>query len=73
MNRLIDLSGPLYEGMWSYSNLLDLKDGLPEFEGKRVATIPTDGYEAYGYRLSSLTGSYIETGRHMIEDAAGAK
>ena len=69
MSKSIDLSGPLYEGMWSYSSLLDLKDGLPEFECKRVATIATDGYEAYGYRLSSLTGSYIETGRHMIEDA----
>ena len=49
MNRLIDLSGPLYEGMWSYSSLLDLKDGLPEFECKRVATIATDGIR--GVRL----------------------
>ena len=39
MSKLFDLSGPLYEGMWSYSRLLDLKDSLPEFECKRVATV----------------------------------
>ena len=32
-------------------------------------SIAAEGYEAYGYRLSSLTGSYIETGRHMIANA----
>ena len=26
MSKLFDLSGPLYEGMWSYSSLLDLKE-----------------------------------------------
>ena len=66
MSKLIDLSGPLYEGMWSYSSLLDLKDGLPEFECKRLATVEADGFEAFGYRLSSITGTYIETGAHML-------
>ena len=69
MSNLIDLSGPLYEGMWSYSSLLDLKDGLPEFECQRLATVEADGFEAFGYRLSSLTGTYIETGAHMLEGA----
>jgi kynurenine formamidase len=64
MSKLIDLSGPLYEGMWSY-NVLPGMD-VPEFAGHRVAEISSHGYEAYGYRLASLTGSYIETGRHMI-------
>ena len=66
MSKLIDLSGPLYEGMWSYSGLLDLKDGLPEFECRRLATVEADGFEAFGYRLSSITGTYIETGAHML-------
>jgi kynurenine formamidase len=69
MSKLIDLSGPLYEGMWSYSRLLDLRSPLPEFGCEQLATIAADGFEAFGYRLSSLTGSYIETGRHMLEDA----
>jgi len=67
MSTLFDLSGPLYEGMWSYNALLNLKDGLPEFECKRLATVATDGFEAFGYRLSSITGTYIETGAHMLE------
>ena len=37
------------------------------FAAEQIAHIPDQGYEAYGYRLASLTGSYIETGRHMIE------
>jgi kynurenine formamidase len=69
MNKLIDLSGPLYEGMWSYNILSDLAGRLPEFGCEQLAEIATEGYEAYGYRLSSLTGSYIETGRHMIAGA----
>ena len=69
MSKLFDLSGPLYEGMWSYSSLLDLKDGLPEFECKRLAAVEADGFEAFGYRLSSITGTYIETGAHMLAGA----
>jgi kynurenine formamidase len=69
MSKLIDLSGPLYEGMWNYNALLNLKEPLPEFGYQQLAAIGVDGFEAFGYRLSSLTGSYIETGRHMLEDA----
>ena len=29
MSKSIDLSGPLYEGMWSYSSLLNLKRRIP--------------------------------------------
>ena len=69
MSKSIDLSGPLYEGMWSYGSLLDLKDGLPDFECKRLAAVEVDGFEAFGYRLSSITGTYIETGAHMLAGA----
>jgi kynurenine formamidase len=69
MGKLTDLSGPLYEGMWSYNLLLGLENGLPEFECKRVATVEVNGYEAFGYRLSSITGTYIETGAHMLPGA----
>ena len=65
MSKLIDLSGPLYEGMWSYNMLPGMN--VPEFAAEMLAQIPSHGYEAYGYRVASLTGSYIETGRHMIE------
>jgi len=69
MTQVFDLSGPLYEGMWSYNILLDLKSPLPEFGCERLAAIAADGFEAFGYRLSSITGTYIETGAHMLLDA----
>ena len=73
MSKVIDLSGPLYEGMWSYSSLLDLKDGSRSSSCKRLAAIEADGFEAFGYRLSSITGTYIETGAHMLDGRAGAE
>jgi len=69
MSTVIDLSGPLYEGMWSYNALPDLAGRLPEFECERLAAVEADGFEAFGYRLSSLTGTYIETGAHMLAGA----
>lgn len=66
MSRTIDLSGPLYEGMWSYRVLSGIPDALPRFGCERIATRETHGFEAFDYRLSSITGCYIETGGHML-------
>jgi arylformamidase len=66
MSHVIDLSGPLYEGMWSYRGLAGIPDGLPAFSCDRIAEVASDGFEAFAYRLSSITGTYIETGAHML-------
>jgi kynurenine formamidase len=55
--------------MWSYNILPDLAGRLPEFGCDRLAAIEADGFEAFGYRLSSITGTYIETGAHMLMGA----
>jgi kynurenine formamidase len=66
MARILDLSGPLYPGMWDYRGLAGIPDTLPAFGCERIAAVETDGFEAFDYRLSSITGSYIETGGHML-------
>jgi kynurenine formamidase len=66
MSQIVDLSGPLYEGMWSYRGLTGIPDSLPPFASERIAAVDTHGFEAFAYRMSSITGTYIETGGHML-------
>jgi arylformamidase len=68
MSKIIDLSGPLYNGMWSYNMLSTLGAGLPEFRTEQLATLDKQGFEAFGYSLSSITGTYIENAGHMLAD-----
>ena len=69
MSKIIDLSGPLDEGLWSYNALAGFRPRLPDLAVEQVATLDRDGFEAFRFELSSLTGSYIETGRHMLAEA----
>lgn len=67
MSHIFDLSGPLYNGMWSYNELSTLGAGLPDFHVGQLATLEKQGFEAFGYALSSITGTYIENAGHMLE------
>jgi kynurenine formamidase len=67
MRRIIDLSGPLYPGMWSYNVLQGLGVLLPEFTAEIIARRDRQGFEAFSFSLGTLTGTYIETGAHMLE------
>lgn len=67
MSKVIDLSGPLYDGMWSYNVLATLGATLPDFRVEKLAAIPKQGFEAFAYALSSLSGTYIENAGHMLE------
>ncbi len=66
MSKVTDLSGPLFNGMWSYNVLSTLGADLPEFHAERLATLGEQGFEAFGYSLSSITGTYIENAGHML-------
>jgi hypothetical protein len=67
MSKVIDISGPLYNGMWSYNVLGTLGAELPDFHVERLAAIPVQGFEAFRYSISSITGTYIENAGHMLE------
>jgi kynurenine formamidase len=66
MSRIIDLSGPLYNGMWSYNALSTLGTRLTDFHVEQIAALPNQGFEAFDYALSSITGTYLENAGHML-------
>jgi arylformamidase len=71
MTTLIELSGPLYEGMWSYNGLPGLDTRLPEFEVEQVTWIERTGFESFRFVMSSISGTYLETSAHVIEGDPG--
>jgi kynurenine formamidase len=67
MSTLIDLSGPLFEGMWSYNVLPGLDTRLPEYEVEQVTWVDRTGFESFRFVMSSTTGTYLETSAHVID------
>ena len=61
--KLIDLSGPLENGMWSYG------DPFPEVRIEQVTTIEEHGVDTHKVTLSTISGTLVETGAHILEDA----
>jgi len=59
--KAIDLSGTIENNLWTY--------GLPNPEVKinEIANIDDDGAFISSLEMSILTGSYVETGRHLIK------
>lgn len=58
--RYIDLTGTIENGMWDYGKPFT----PPQIE--EVASIEKDGYSAHKITISVLSGTYIETGSHMV-------
>jgi kynurenine formamidase len=69
MSRWIDLSGPLYNGMWSYNALPGLDTRLPKFHVERATTPERTGFESFRLVMSSTSGTYLETSAHLIARA----
>ncbi len=69
MSRVIDLSGPLFNGMWNYNVLPSLGASVPEFVVEKATTVADHGFESFRFLMSSLSGTYMETGGHLIEGA----
>src|SRR5215218_7830419 len=62
---MIDLTGPLHPGMWSYAPSMN----IPPFEQQRWATIEERGWEADWFAMPTLAGTYLETAKHLIHGA----
>ena len=69
MSRYVDLSGPLFNGMWTYNVLPGLDTPMPEYEVDKVITIDQSGFESFRFVLGSNCGTYLETSAHLIEGA----
>ncbi|MBN1834672.1 MAG: cyclase family protein [Spirochaetales bacterium] len=69
MKRYVDLSGKLENGLWSYRELPGLETIIPEVEIETVATVARDGFFASKVSAASISGTYLEAGAHILEDA----
>lgn len=58
--RRIDLTGPIYEGMWTYGF------PVPEVRVRRVASLERDGFDAHSLHLGNVQGTCIETAAHLL-------
>jgi len=63
--RHIDVTGTLAPGMWSYR---PLTPDNPLFEQWRFAHVEERGWEADAFTMSTLTGTYLETAKHLFPD-----
>jgi arylformamidase len=64
--RYLDITGTLSPEMWSYRATMP---EVPPFEQRRWATIPENGWENDWFAMPTLAGTYLETAKHLIEDA----
>jgi kynurenine formamidase len=58
--RVLDLSGPIYNGMWSYDN------PIPEVCVEPIASREAIGWSGHVLHLNTLAGTYIETADHLF-------
>jgi kynurenine formamidase len=65
MPRLIDVTGTLAPGMWSYRPLIA---DIPEFAHWRFAEVAERGWEADAFTMATLTGTYLETAKHLFPE-----
>lgn len=61
MMKIMDLSGTIESGLWTYG------PPNPPVELKQLASLSRDGYAVSSINMSILTGSYFETGAHLLE------
>lgn len=68
MERIIDLSGGIESGLWGYHELPGLEKIVPRVEVTHVATVREQEFFASKIVLSTISGTYVEAGSHILED-----
>jgi arylformamidase len=58
--KMIDLSGPIQNDMWSYGN------PLPPVRIRQIASLEREGWSGHDLQLHTLAGTYIETSDHLF-------
>jgi arylformamidase len=58
--NVIDLSGPISAGMWSYG------PPLPPVEVRQVADLEREGWNGHQLCLHTLAGTYVEAADHLF-------
>jgi arylformamidase len=68
MKRHIDLSGRVENGLWAYDVLPGLEKIIPPASIATIATVKENDFFASKVTLSTITGTYLEAGSHILED-----
>lgn len=67
MERFIDISGKIENRLWGYYSLPGLEGIVPGVEIAPIASVREDGFFASKITVSSISGTYLESGSHILE------
>lgn len=68
MSEYIDLTGYIENGLWGYYELPGLEEIIPETKIEHITSVKQDGCFISKVTLSTITGTYLEAGSHILED-----
>jgi arylformamidase len=68
VEKIIDLSGRLENGLWGYHELPGLEEIVPPVEVRTIATVKKNEFFASKITVSTISGTYLETGSHILEN-----
>jgi arylformamidase len=67
IRNFVDLSGMIENGLWGYHELPGLEDSVPRVAVETVATVKDHGFFSSKIVVSSISGTYLEAGSHILE------
>lgn len=68
MGKIFDLSGLIENGLWGYHELPGLEHIIPRVEITHITSIEKNGFFASKVVLSTISGTYLETGSHVLKE-----
>ncbi len=68
MEKIVDLSGPIESGLWGYHELPGLENIVPRVEVSTIASVQKDGFFASKLIVSTISGTYLEAGSHVLDN-----
>lgn len=68
MREFVELSGVLENRLWGYYSLPGLEGIVPSVEITPIATVSRDDFFASRVSLSTISGTYVESGAHILEN-----
>ena len=67
MRNFVEVSGVLENRLWGYYSLPGLEGIVPGVEIAPIATVNQDGFFASRVSFSTISGTYVESGAHILE------
>jgi kynurenine formamidase len=60
--KIIDITGIIEPGMWTFN------PPVPKVEFDSIGSLDNDGWISHALKLSTITGTYLETGAHVFQN-----